>query len=751
MAALPSIFLDLAIILITAGVITVLFKKLNQPLVLGYIVAGFFIGPYFPWFPVVKDPASVKVWSDIGVVFLMFALGLEFSVKKMKKVGGTGVMAALSELIIMFPTGFTIGRIMGWSNMECIFLGCMLCNSSTSIIVKSFDDLKLKNKKFTSSVTAGLVMDDLMSVLLLVLLSTLSVSRQFDGMQLVTSLIKLAFILVVWFTFGLYLIPTFLRWMRKYITEETLCVVAVGLCFAMVVMADFAGISTALGAFVMGSILCETLEADVINRVITPFKNLFGAVFFVSVGMMVAPAVLVQYIVPILVIALCVMFVKPFAAGMGILISGKSLKTVAQGAFCFGQIGEFSFIIASLGLSFGVIGEQLYPIIVSVSVITNFFTPYLIKGGEPFYNKLTNIIPQKTQDTLTRYSERANGDKKTSEATKFMRKQLTDILIYGIISVALALLGSMWLKPFLNSIFVTATGEPSIWGNVIGCTVTLVAAIPFLWALVAKDTIRSKETYRLWQQHNTEQAFIVAFLVLRVVITLTIIGYILSNYIHIAAGLVIVLALAIFATMRAGRYTDKFYRRIENHFVANLNAREAQHSFTVPAELESYFTMQRMTLTVYSPLVGCNLSQSGLRENYGVSVVSLERAGKIHDLPDKETILMPQDKVTFLGSEEQLTKVRSVVEVEADMLIHDHSDNEMQIQHNTIDIGSPLAGKTLRESNIQHDHHALVIAIQRGDDYVTNPRASYVLQEGDVLWFVTPGDSVEDEEPQPIS
>ena len=274
--------MDLALILVTAGVITVIFKWLKQPLVLGYILAGFFIGPYFPWFPVVGDTNSVRVWSDIGIVFLMFALGLEFSIKKLKKVGGTGAITALTELFIMFLIGNVVGHLLGFKSMDCIFLGCMLSISSTAIIIKSFDDLKLKQQKFTSTVTAVLVVEDIIAVLLLVVLSTISVSKTFDGGQLVWSMVKLVFFLIVWFVFGIYLIPTFLRWMRKYMTEETLLLVAVGLCFGMVVMAAKAGFSTALGAFVMGAILAETIEADVIHRLVTPLKNLFSAVFFVS-------------------------------------------------------------------------------------------------------------------------------------------------------------------------------------------------------------------------------------------------------------------------------------------------------------------------------------------------------------------------------------------------------------------------------------------------------------------------------------
>lgn len=738
MSSLPPIFMDLAIILVTAGVITVIFKWLKQPLVLGYIVAGFFIGPYFPWFPAVKDPANVHVWSDIGIVFLMFALGLEFSIRKLKKVGLTGAITALTELCIMFLIGFTIGHFLNWGNMECIFLGCMLSISSTTIIIKSFDDLKLKQQKFVSTTTAVLVVEDLIAVLLLVLLSTLSLSHSFDGGKLATSLLKLVFFLVVWFVLGIYLIPTFLRWMRRHMTEETLCIVAVGLCFLMVVMADAAGFSTALGAFVMGAILAETIEADVIHRVITPLKNLFGAVFFVGVGMLVDPKILAQYWLPILVIAGAVVLFKPMAATTGILISGKPLQTAVKSGFCFCQIGEFSFIIAGLGNSFHVIGSHIYPIIVSVSILTTFVTPYMIKGADGFYsNILLRVMPQKLQDTLTRYSQNANSDKPEEGLKTFIRKQLTSILIYGIIVLALTLLSIGMLKPFVNHIFVTSDDTPSFWGNLLGCLASLLALTPFLWALIAKNN--NKRVIReMLQEHRHSQGIVIAFMLLRDFMAVVAVGFVISSWIHLAAGLVIVLSVVAFIVLPLSRRAVSSYRKIEERFVTNLNSRQAQQSFVLPPELEKSFQMERMTVSPYSTLAGCTLATSGIRNNYRVNVVSVERAGQIHDLPDKDTVIMPLDRLTFLGSDEQLSHLRHDVEVEPDMLIHDHSDNELHIGSNIIEPDSPLIGVSLRNSNIQQCHKALVIAIQRDEQYISNPSADAVLQAFDIVWYVSP-------------
>ena len=736
MNALPPIFLDLAIILMTAGVITVVFKWLKQPLVLGYIVAGFFIGPYFPWFPAITDDSNIHVWSDIGIVFLMFALGLEFSIKKLKKVGTTGAITALTELAIMFIVGNTVGHLLGFANMDCIFLGCMLSISSTTIIIKSFDDLKYKQQKFASTVTAVLVVEDLVAVLLLVILSTLSVGKSFDGAELGLSLVKLVFFLIVWFTFGIFLIPSMLRKMRKWMTEETLCIVAVGLCFGMVVFADFAGFSTALGAFVMGAILSETIEADVIHRIITPIKNLFGAVFFVSVGMLVDPAVLVKYFVPILVIAAAVIIFKSSAATLGMILSGKSLQTAMQGGFCFCQIGEFSFIIAGLGLNFHVIDANLYPVIVSVSILTTFVTPYMIKGGLPAYEFIYPKLPNNLITVLDRYSHSSRVTTHEKKLTDFVKKQLTTILIYSVILSALALLSFKLLKPFLNGLFETFSAAP-IWGNLIGMIVTLSIMAPFLYALAVKN-IHPDRIRKMLQAFNHSQVAVITLLVLRYFLSLFFIGWVVSKYVHVAAGLLLVIAIVVVLVAIWANKAYNFYSRIEDQFVSNFNRRQAQHSFQIPESLEKDFIMERMTITPYSPFSGIALKDSRLRQDYQVNVVTIERAGKVYDLPDKEMIIMPSDKLTILGNEDQLNKVRSQLEVEPDILIHDHSDHTINTYRLEISTDSPLIGKDIQKADFMNRYHAMVIGIERGKDYMVNPTATTTFALGDVVWLVSP-------------
>ena len=736
MESLPAIFMDLAVILVAAGVITVVFKWLKQPLVLGYILAGFFIGPYFPWFPAITDAANIHVWSDIGIVFLMFGLGLEFSIKKLKKVGATGAITALTELAIMFLIGSSVGKILGFSSMECTFLGCMLSISSTSIIIKSFDDLKLKQQKFTSTVTAVLVVEDLIAVLLLVVLSTVSVSRSFDGGALVGQMVKLVFFLIAWFVFGIYLIPTFLRWMRKYMTEETLLILAVGLCFGMVVLAAHAGFSTALGAFVMGAILSETIEADVIHRIVTPLKNLFGAVFFVSVGMLVNPEVLVKYIVPVLVIALTIIVFKSLSATIGIILSGRPLKTAVQSGFCFCQIGEFSFIIASLGLSFKVIDANLYPIIVSVSILTTFVTPYMIKGALPFYNWLEPKIPAKIKHRLDQYSESASkgaGDK--AGIRTFLRKQLTNILIYGVILAAIALLSTSLLRPLLDTLFSDA-GIPQIWSRLTGMVATLILMSPFLWAVAVKNV--NKERFKqIFETYRHSQAVVIPVMLLRYFVALFFAGLVVGSYVNLALGFLMVIALMVVMVVLFSRKANGFYAQIEERFFSNFNSRQAQTSFRIPKGMENEFSMERLRMTQYSPLAGKTLAACRIREDFGTNVVTIERGDNIIDLPGKDDLLMPGDLLTVIGNEEQVGRMRAAVEVEADILVHDRSDHELHMYRYRVDPDGPLCGVEVANSPLSK-HRAMVIAIERGGERLVNPSRDTVFLPGDSLWFVSP-------------
>lgn len=737
MEGVPALFSDLALILITAGVTTVIFKWLKQPLVLGYIVAGFLIGPHFTYFPVIEDHTSVETWSEIGMVFLLFAIGLEFSFKKLKKVGGPGAIMVLTELIIMFTTGFYVGKLFGWQRMNCIFLGCMLSISSTSIIVKAFDDLKLKNEKFTADVIGALVVEDLVAVILMVVLSTLSVGNTFDGGELVLSMVKLVFFLVIWFIFGIYLIPSFLKLIRKFMTKETLVIIAVGLCFMMVMLANYAGFSSALGAFVMGSILAETIEADIIHRLVTPVKNLFAAIFFVSVGMLVDPEILVRYTWPVVIIALTVMIVKTLSATFGMLISGREIKTSLKAGFCFCQIGEFSFIIASLGLSFKVIDEYLYPIIVTVSIVTTFFTPYIMRLADPLYNWLNPRIPEKWRQAMTNYSQGFKISEKTTLTFKtFVINQFKNMVIYGCIIFAIALIG------FYFSGALVIRNIDGILGGVISIAITLVIVSPFIWAMAFKYKI-SRTNSKLITKNIFEKHIIAIIFVLRYLIAIFIISFIIRHFINLNIFVTIGIALGYSIILVFSNRIMRFYDNLERNFMENLNKRQKQASFIIPEVLQQNFHLEKVTVSPLSQVVGKQLKDTVFRKDYKVSVVCIERGKAIFDLPDKDIVFYPYDVVTLVGCDDNINIVKPIIEVEDTELIRERVDHKMNLHSVTISEKSPLCHVSLLNSMFKDKYNAMVIAIQRGNEFILSPSAATVFNNNDIVWFVSSNDSAE--------
>ena len=748
MESLPALFSDLALILVTAGITTVIFKWLKQPVVLGYIIAGFLIGPNFDWFPVVNDHTSVETWSEIGMVFMLFGIGLEFSFKKLKKVGGTVGITALTELVTMCVVGFSLGKLLGWSQMDSIFLGAMLSISSTTIIAKAFDDMKLHREKFSGNVIGELVVEDLEAVLLMVILSTLAVSKTFDGMQLVTSMLKLGFFLLIWFIGGIFLVPTVLRWARKFMTEETLTVFSVGLCFLMVVLANLAGFSSALGAFIMGSILAETLEAEMIHKVTTPIKNLFGAVFFVSVGMMVDPQVLVHYWWQILVVTLVLVIFKPLSNVGGRLLAGLGLKQSIQGGFCFCQIGEFSFIIASLGLSYGVIDEFLYPIIVSVSIITTFLTPYFIQAANPTYRLVSTRMSDKWLNHLENSDRgiKVKSGKKVSMAS-FIGRQFKYIVIYIAIVIALIFI-CFWVGS-LVMIYV-----PGLWGNAIAAAITLALLSPFLWAIGFRHTLVGT-THKLMEQSRFNKTAILLIFILRFFIVWVVSTSVLRHFfneafwLHLGIGapyfrlLNIAMALGFTVMLRVLSPAMKFYKRIENNFLDNLNKRQQVQVFEIPEILQENCHLQKMTLSPDSPYAGRLIKETDFRDNYNVSVVSVERGKQLFELPKSDFQLFPFDKITFVGHEDHLRLLLPRVELFDERLIQEHEESEVDLYKVEVEPDSPIIGIALMDSGLADKYDAMVIAIEREGHFILNPSARITFQPADLVWFVAQKEKAE--------
>lgn len=739
MAEIEPLIADLALILICAGIMTLVFKKLKQPLVLGYIVAGFIASPHFALTPSVIDTASIHTWSDIGVIFLLFALGLEFSFKKIVKVGGPAVIAALTIIFGMIFLGFTVGSSFGWSKMDALFLGGMISMSSTTIIYKAFEDLGLAKKQFAGLVMSILILEDILAVVLMVVLSTVAVSNNFEGRELLFSVGKLVFFLVLWILVGIYLIPLLLRKAKKLMNDETLLVVALGLCFGMVVLAAKTGFSAAFGAFIMGSILAETIEAEHIEHLVKPVKDLFGAIFFVSVGMMVDPAMIAQYWLPILVITLTVIVGQLFFATTGVLLSGQPLKTAMQCGFSLTQIGEFAFIIATLGVSLGVTGSFLYPIVVAVSVITIFLTPYMIRLAEPAYGFVYKHLPGRFRTFLDNYaaSSASPTTSKESEWKKYLGDILKTLLIYGILCVAICGLSFGLLVPFAEKWI------PAPWAHILSAVVILLSLAPFLRTLAIKGS-HSEAFQTLWEGSRANRAPLVATVVLRYVLALGFVFYVLARLFHISVVLIFLIALVAVFAIISSNFIKHNAQRIERNFMTNFRSRElrAEYLGEKKPEYASRLLSKDMHLADFDVPAeiewgGKTLAELNFGQRFGIHVVSILRGGLRINIPKATDRVFPQDHIQVIGSDNDLEEfgkqlTQSTVKLEDDR----YHSGEMLLRCVPVTGLSPFVGQTIRNSGIREHWHCLVAGVEKEDGQLHTPDVTIPFEEGDILWIV---------------
>lgn len=736
MSHLATLINDLALILICAGVMTLLFKKLKQPLVLGYVVAGFLASPHMPYTPSVMDTANIQTWADIGVIFLLFALGLEFSFKKIVKVGGAAVIAACTIIFCMILLGIAVGTGFGWQRMDSIFLGGMIAMSSTTIIYKAFDDLGMRKKQFTGLVLSVLILEDILAIVLMVMLSTMAVRHNFEGAEMLESIGKLLFFLILWFVVGIYLIPELLKRCRKLMSEETLLIVSLGLCFGMVVMAARTGFSAAFGAFIMGSILAETVEAESIERLVKPVKDLFGAVFFVSVGMMVNPAMIVEYALPIIVITLAVILGQSLFGTLGVLLSGQPLKTAMQCGFSLTQIGEFAFIIASLGVSLHVTSDFLYPIVVAVSVITTFLTPYMIRFAEPASGFVDKYLPARWMNFLTRYASGSQTMNHESLWKKFIFALTRITIVYSIVSIAVIALSFRFLVPlFLENL-------PGIWGKLLAAVVTILFISPFLRAIMIKKN-HSIEFVTLWNDSRGNRAPLVATIVIRILIAVSFVMFVIAGLFKISVGLLLGVAVLLVTMMILSRQLKKQSIMIERKFFQNLRYRDmrAEYMGEKKPEYAGRLLSRDLHLTDFvvpgeSEWAGQTLAELNLGKQYGVHVVSILRGRKRINIPGASIRLFPEDKIQVIATDEELNLFGAEMEKAAALETDVVEKSEMILRQFRVDAHSAFLGKTMRESGIREQYHCLIVGVERGEEALHAPDSHEPFMEGDVVWVV---------------
>lgn len=739
MAELPELVKDLALILVVAGTVTLLFKRLKQPLVLGYIVAGFIVSPQMPYTMSVIDRADVQTWADIGVIFLLFSLGLDFSFKKILKMGAAPVIASLTIIFCMMLIGVTVGNSFGWSQMDCIFLAGMLAMSSTTIIYKAFDDMGLRQQHFASLVMSVLILEDVLAIVMMVMLSAVAKGNNPDGGEMIGSVLRIGFFLILWFVVGISLIPMFLRSVRKLISEETLLVVSLGLCCLMAVISTQVGFSSAFGAFVMGSILAETVEAEKIIKVVEPVKNLFGAVFFVSVGMLVEPAILVEYALPIAVIVLAILLGQSLFGSFGYLLSGQTLKTAMRCGFSMAQIGEFAFIIASLGLSLGVISKFLYPVVVAVSVITTFLTPYMIRASEPCYNMLERRLPSSWISTLNHITLSHPSGKGAKNNWKSLLRQMTvNTVIYSILSVTVVALMLTLFLPFIRHLLVG-------WhwtANFICGALTILGISPFLRAMVMKKN-HSEEFKALWAESRINHLPLIFTIIVRVVIASSFVFYVCNYLSRFANALIIAIAVAVVLLMVMSRSLKHSSIRLERMFVQNLRSRdiEAQvrgrkRPLYVGHLLDRNVHMSDIDVPMDSKWTGKTLSQLQLRQRFGVHVSSILRAERRLNIPDGNTIVFPGDRLQVIGADSQLSKMAEALRTEIYGSDPDIEDKTMRLRQMVVTGGNPLLGVTLRDSGIRSRYNCMVVGIEEGEENLSQMSPDRTFEKGDIIWIV---------------
>lgn len=743
MSELPELVQDLALILVVAGFVTLLFKKLKQPLVLGYIVAGFLVSPHMSYTMSVVDKDDIQTWADIGVIFLLFSLGLDFSIKKILKMGASPIIAACTIIFSMMLLGVIVGHSFGWKEMDCIFLGGMVAMSSTTIIYKAFSDMGLTQQGFASTVMSVLILEDILAIVMMVMLSTVASGNSPDGVQLLGSIMKIGFFLVLWFVVGLFAIPLFLRSVRKILNSETLLIVSLGFCCLMAVISTQVGFSAAFGAFVMGSILAETVEADKIIRLVDPVKNLFGAIFFVSVGMLVKPEVIVQYAIPILLLVITILVGQALFGTLGYLLGGQTLKNAMRCGFSMAQVGEFAFIIATLGKSLGVISEFLYPVVVAVSVITTFLTPYMIRAAEPCYNVLVKHLPKKWVRRLTHIQTNSAGESaSTNNLWKvLMKKMIFNTLIYGILSAAVIAIMFSAALPICRNLSIKWTGSHWI-GNAVCGFLTILFIAPFLRSIVMKQN-HSEAFKELWTDRRINRLPLTATILARVLIALSFIFYVCNYLTRFKNALMIALAVGLLILMLLSRWLKKRSITLERLFIQNLQSRdiEAQKQGKKKPLFANHLIdrdihIANLELPDDSLWAGKTLYSLKLRNRFGVHISSILRGSKHINIPNGGTILFPGDKLQAIGNDEQLTKLSKAMKAELQPTIMDIEKHEMKLRSFTISKTSPFIGKTLKDSGIRDEYNCMVVGVDEGQKNLTLITPSRCLQAGDVLWVV---------------
>ncbi len=726
---LPPMIVDLAFILGAAAVSTLIFSKLRQPVVLGYLIAGFVVGPHFPLWPTVIDKEGVAIWAEIGVIFLLFGLGLEFSFKKLAKVGKSAFIAATFEIITMSAVGYLFGRALGWKTMDSIYLGAILSMSSTTIIIRAFDEAGLKRKVFASLVFGILIVEDLMAILIMVILSALSVPGSFSGSNLAFLSARLVFFLLIWFLVGIYVVPSLLKRVRNLLSNEIMLIISISLCFMMVVLATTANFSAALGAFIMGSILAETQEGERIEHLMSSVKDLFAAVFFVSVGMMIDPQILQKHFGIVVMITVLTIVGKLLGSGFGAVLSGRSLKHSTQAGMSLAQIGEFSFIIASLGVSLNVVSDFLYPIVIAVSAVTTFTTPYMIRYSGPIYYWLEARIPKKLLDRLEQYEQAMLTNGKGKLLGLLWKTYGLLILLNSVVVLALGLAASKLVLPML---LLTFSDGPTV--RFIACVATLIVCSPFLYGIVLKVPRKFPTEEALTLLRLSRLQF--GIVILKAILGLALVAVVINQFATTRLLPLVVLAMTPILILIFRKSIGRFYSNVESRFLKNLNAKEL-------AEFESLAQLPQLApwnaslvQVVVAPnarIAGQTLEECKFRTVTGATVAMIDRGRRRIFAPSRAERVLPNDEFFLIGTEDQIVAAQKLIQTEEvnDQPAHDEMYN---LESFVIEEGSRYENKTIKEIGLGEEFGGLIVGIERDGERILNPESAVELKARDLVW-----------------
>lgn len=724
---LPPLIIDLAMILAVAGIMSFIFQKIRQPVVLGYIIAGVIVGPYTPPAKLVIDIPSIQTLAELGVIFLMFTLGLEFSFRKLLSVGITAVLAAGFEVLFFLFVGFGLGQWLGWSSMDSIFLGAMLAISSTTIIIKALDELKLKNHRFASLIFGILIVEDLFAILLLVGLTTIATTQTFSVMALLSAGVNLGMVVGSWFITGYFIVPRIISYVGKNGSKEMLTLISIGLCLGLVVLAVHLGYSAALGAFIMGSILAETEIIHQIEELMAPLKDLFGAIFFVSIGMLIDPMIMWEYKETIMLLCFVTIFGKIFSTSLGALISGQSFKNSMQVGMGLAQIGEFSFIIAGLGVSLKATSNKLYPIAVAVSLVTTFTTPYLIKYSSFLAEKMEDMLPWKIRNNLNRYMVWSEYRKTGTGKNKDVILILSRWVANGIVVTVIFNLGLTMIDPLIHF----ESEQLNKWKAILTWFISLAIAAPFIWGMI----FTSKKNYlRIRKEKNFFKAVIVLSFP---VLTAVWIGFLSTKYFSLRYILPVTIILIIVVYLSLYRKLESYYKWFERTFLETFEVKKSESSPQVLTNLAPWDShLVNIEVHPNANLVNKTLMQAQLRNKYGINIVAIQRGMETIIAPKPQEVLLPRDTLIVLGTDDQLDQARPDLEIPMNIASKFPSSANYRLKHMKLTGKSPIVGLTIRQSGIREKFHAMVVGIEREHARIINPDTDFEMKINDTLWVV---------------